>query len=199
MRQETCVIISHNSNEGSDMVGQVSCLDDHISAACLQKDVSQHQRRADERLLWNYARLQLHPYLHIIDESMAHPRLLQDTSRRSNLKDLADIETNIRQLEREPIHVGFSGVDLALACVVSDGAYFLALNFNINEVLVVLWSELHLGVSQVHIPDIRLGGLHQPLEHLIQYRILHFLEEAWGEASEYPRPGLLLEALGTGY
>ena len=69
---------------------------------------------------------------------MAHPRLLQDPGRRSNLKNLADIETNIRQLEREPIHIGLGGVDLALARVVSDGAYFLALNFNINEVLVVL-------------------------------------------------------------
>ena len=69
---------------------------------------------------------------------MAHPRLLQDTRRRCNLKNLADIETDIRQLEREPIHVGLSGVDLALARVVSDGANFLALNFNINEVLVVL-------------------------------------------------------------
>ena len=51
MRQETCVVISHNSNEGSDMVGQVPCLDDHIGTACFQKDVSQHQRGADERLL----------------------------------------------------------------------------------------------------------------------------------------------------
>jgi hypothetical protein len=69
---------------------------------------------------------------------MAHPRLLQHPGRRSNLKDLADIETDIRELEREPIHVVLSGVDLALARVVSDGAYFLALNFNINEVLVVV-------------------------------------------------------------
>ena len=69
---------------------------------------------------------------------MAHPRLLQDTGRRSNLKNLADIETDIRELEREPIHVGLGGVDFALARVVSDGAYFLALNFNINQVLVVL-------------------------------------------------------------
>ena len=51
MRQETCVVISHNSNEGRDMVGQVPCLDYHIGAACLQEDVSQHQRRAGERLL----------------------------------------------------------------------------------------------------------------------------------------------------
>lgn len=69
---------------------------------------------------------------------MAHPRLLQDPGRGSNLKDLADIETDIRELEREPIHIGLGGVDLALARVISDGANFLALNFNINEVLVVL-------------------------------------------------------------
>jgi hypothetical protein len=125
---------------------------------------------------------------------MSNPRLFQHPGRGSNLKDLADIETDIRELEREPIHVVLGGVDLALASVVSYGAYFLALNFNINEVLVVLGGELHLGVPQVHIPDIRLGGLHQPLEHLIQYRILHLLEEVRGEASEYPRPGLLLEA-----
>jgi hypothetical protein len=69
---------------------------------------------------------------------MAHPRLLQHPSRGSNLKDLADIETDIRELEREPVHIVLSGVHLALARVVSDGAYFLALNFDINEVLVVV-------------------------------------------------------------
>ena len=69
---------------------------------------------------------------------MTHPRLLQDPSRGSNLKDLADIETDIGELEREPVQVVLGWVDLALARVVCDGAYFLALDFDINQVLVVV-------------------------------------------------------------
>ena len=69
---------------------------------------------------------------------MTHPRLLQDPSRGSNLKDLADIETDIGELEREPVQVVLGWVDLELDSVVFDGAYFLALDFDINQVLVVV-------------------------------------------------------------